>query len=71
MTPLALGIELAGGSMSVVLAAHTRVPSARTRTFDISDENREAGGLRLSLFEGPTVVLSDPGGRTQGVIIVL
>ena len=50
VTPLSLGIELAGGKMSVIIPRNTTVPYTHTKTYYNNEDNQTQADVQL--FEG-------------------
>lgn len=48
--PLSLGIEVAGGQMSVIMKRGTTVPSVRKETFSTSADNQNS--VKIKIYEG-------------------
>ena len=50
VTPLSLGIETAGGSMSVVIPRSTRLPHRATKMFSTSIDGQDAVLIQVRFF---------------------
>lgn len=55
--PLSLGLETAGGVMTMVVPRGHRIPTKRTITFTTHEDNQ--AGVRLSVFEGERPLVAD------------
>jgi len=59
VTPLSLGIETAGGVMTVVLPRNTTIPTKKEREFSTQSVNQRAPGLSIQVYEGESARTRD------------
>ena len=50
VAPLSLGVETAGGVMSVIIARGSQIPARKTQTFSTASDNQP--GVTIQVFEG-------------------
>ena len=56
VTPLSLGVETAGGVMSVLIARNTTVPAQKSQTFSTNADNQKS--VEIKVYEGERPLVS-------------
>ncbi|KAL1123317.1 hypothetical protein AAG570_002403 [Ranatra chinensis] len=57
VTPLSLGLEIAGGVMNTVIERNSRIPCTQTQTFSTYHDNQQA--VSIQVFEGERAMTKD------------